>query len=193
MIRSLVCLSLAASLAHASYAQFSFLSSFLNPPITTTESDSAAALQRRTYSWGEVHMAVPQYEPVVRAAVDKSLQKLGWQLVPSGGSATVFALGDVRGEPELEADYTKQGGGWGAGQWGLQGLGPGWKPGYGEPTVNALGTSGSHLVIDIFDTPSHKLVFRGVLMEDISGTEKNNTKGLQKIINKTFKKFPPKK
>ncbi len=165
---------------------------FLHPSTVTVESDRSAALARRSYSWGDVHLAVAQYDGTVRAAVDKILAAKGWQLVPSGGSATLFAVGDVRGEAQLVESYSKQGGGWGAGQWGWQGLGAGWKPQFGEATVNALATAESHLVVDVFDTASHKLLFRGVMVEDVSGTEKANIKGLQKKLKAMWKKLPRK-
>jgi hypothetical protein len=49
-----------------------------------------------TYSWGTVKTSNPLNEDRVKAAVDKDLQAKGWQLVASGGSATVFANGNVK-------------------------------------------------------------------------------------------------
>lgn len=165
---------------------------FFGKDVVTVESDHAAALARRTYCWGDVHLLVAQYDSTVKAAVDKALAAKGWQLVAAGGSTTLFATGDVQGEAQLAEDYSKQGGGWGAGQWGWQGLGAGWKPQFGEATVNALATAESHLVLDIFDTSRHTLLFRGVMVEDVSGTEKANTKGLQKRLASILKKLSSK-
>ncbi len=162
---------------------------FLSPPVTL-EYDHTAPLAGRTYSWGGVRLAVPKYVPVIQGAVDKYLQARGWQLVPSGGSATVFATGDVQGIDELDQGYKEDG--WGVGQWRAQGLGPGWAPTYGQATVNALATAESHLVVDIFDTGSHKLLFRGVTGEDLSNSEKKNAKNLSGQMKRMFKKFPPK-
>ncbi len=135
-------------------------------------------------------MSVPAYEPAVRAATDKYLQARGWTLMPSGGSATVFGMGNVRGEPQIESSYAQ--GGWGAGQWGPQGLGPGWSPNFGQAAATALSTPESHLVLDIFDRPSRRLLFRGVAAEDLSGTEKQNTKRITGSVKQMFRKFPPK-
>ncbi len=162
---------------------------FLSPRVTI-EYDHAAPLSRRTYSWGGVRLAVPKYGTAIQGAADKYLQARGWQLLPSGGSATVFATGDVQGIEELDQGYGQDN--WGVGQWGPQGLGGGWNPTYGEATVNALATAESHLVLDIFDTNSHRLLFRGVTGEDLSGTEKKNVKGLTGRVKQMFKKFPPK-
>ncbi len=165
--------------------------SLLHPVQITTEYDHSAHLAGRTYSWGRVTMQVPGYQDVVKAAVDKNLRARGWQLVPTGGSATIFATGDISSEPQMTAFYSGPGAGWGQG-WGAQGWGPGWKPGYGEPTWNALSRAGNNLVIDIWDTSSRQLLFRGVMDDDLSGVEKKNTKGLEQSLKKMFKKFPPK-
>ncbi len=161
-------------------------------PKVTTEDDRSAPLVRQTYSWGRVHMETPLYEPTVRAAVDKDLQARGWQLVPSGGSVAVYATGDIRSEAQLESIYGKQGPAWAAGQWGAHGLGPGWKPFYGEATNVALSTAESHLVVDFFDAQNHRLLFRGVAPDRLSGSRKQNTQGLEKALKLMFKKFPPK-
>ncbi len=163
---------------------------FLTPKVTT-EYDRAAPLARRTYSWGGMHMEVPSYEPTVRAAMDRDLAKRGWLLAPSGGSLTLFAMGGIRSEAELESGYAKQNPAWSP-RWSAQGWGSGWKPFYGEATVAALGSAESHLVVDIFDTSTHQLLFRGIAPDHLSRSEKQNTKNLQKALKLMFKKFPPK-
>ncbi len=163
---------------------------FLTPSVTI-EYDHTAQFAHRTYSWGVLEMAAPTYEPAVHAAVDKGLRQRGWQLVPSGGSATVFVLGDVRGEDQVKAFYAAKGGGFKQ-DWGPEGLGAGWKPYYGNATINALSLPQNNLMIDIFDTASHQLIFRGVTEDDLSRTEKKNTKRLEKYIKQVFKEFPKK-
>ncbi len=159
----------------------------------TTEYDHAALLAGRTYSWGGLHMDASQYEPAVRAAADKYLQARGWQLVSTGGSTEVWGNGNIRGEAQLETFYAQQGDGWGAGQWSPQGLGPGWAPGFGQATTSAVATPENHLVLDIFDAGSRRLVFRGVTAVDFSGSDKQNQKQLAGSLKTMFKKFPPKK
>ena len=157
-----------------------------------TEYDHSAQLVRRTYSWGDLRMEVPLYTSVIRAAVDKNLAARGWQLVATGGSTTIFGTGNVRSETQLDDFYKSTGAGW-AQNWGWNGWGPGWKPGYGEFTSNGMNRPESHLVLDIFDTGSHKLLFRGVMAADFSSTQKKIEKKFQTNLKKMFKKFPPKK
>ena len=189
--------TLAAGLfAGTASAEVQFLGLILPPPAVTIEYDHSAPLVRRSYSWGTIHMAVPQYVGTVRAAIDANLQKRGWQLMPSGGSTTIFAHGDIRGEAQLLATYSGSGEG-AAGHWlqswTAQGFGPGWKPYYGEAVLNALDVPENNLVVDIFDSSDHRLLFRGVMQDELSAPEKQTTKTLTKTIKRMFSKFPPKK
>ena len=81
--------------------------------------------------------------------IDSQLSAKGWSKVPSGGDASISAFGASHTQPRLETYYTTLGGGW---FWN----------GFGDTvattTVEAepVGT----LVVDIFDTPSKKLIWR---------------------------------
>jgi uncharacterized protein DUF4136 len=139
-----------------------------------------------TYSWGTVKTSNPLNEDRVKAAVDKDLQARGWQLVATGGSATVFATGNVKNEQEAETMYDGMGGGWG-------GFGGGFgMDGFGEADTTVENQRVGHLVVDIFDASSHHLLFRGVADDDLSNKASKNTKNLDKDISDMLKKFPPK-
>ncbi len=186
-------LALAATLCARSLpAQVQILGLVVPPPSVATEYDHSVPLARRSYSWGDVQMAVPQYAGTVRAAVDANLQKRGWQLVPSGGSVVVFAHGDIRDEAQLAKIYSASGASW-IQPWTAQGLGSGWKPFYGESVFNALNVPENNLVVDMFDSTGRHLLFRGVMQDELSAPEKQTTKVLTKTIKRMFSKFPPKK
>ena len=173
--------------AHASIEHF--LSRLVFPIQVTTEYDRTARAGAKTYSWGAATMAVAQYTAVVRADVDRDLQKKGWQLVASDGAVTIFAQGDVQGSSVLESYYQKLNAGWGEG-WGGQGWGPGWKPLYGEATTVALNVPGNNLVIDMFDTNSHQLIFRSVAQEELWTKDKTTRQYLSDSVKKMLKKLP---
>ena len=132
-----------------------------------TDSDKHADFSRiHNYCWGQVSTANPMFEQGVKDAVDKSLQARGWQQ-SSGGNceAEIFAKGNVHNQTELQTYYTGLGGGWG-GRWGWGGWGwrdGWWGPGMGETTTTTEVTKpvGS-LVIDVFDSLSKNLIFRGI-------------------------------
>ena len=86
-----------------------------------TDYDKHADFSRiHTYSWGNVSTANPLFVNRVKEAVNKDLQEKGWQLVQSGGDATVFAKGEVHDQQELQTFYSGFPGGWG-GRWGWGG------------------------------------------------------------------------
>ena len=147
-----------------------------------------------TYSWGQVKTNRPFFAQRIRREVDRDLQRRGWQLVPSGGDTTVFANGDVHNEQEMETYYNGYGGGWGGGWgWGGWGWGGGWGPGgFGNTVTQPINLRESHLVIDIFQSGNHKLLFRGVADNNLSNNATNNTHQLFKDIDKMFQHFPPK-
>lgn len=152
---------------------------------------AAAPGMHATYSWGLVRVAVRQYQAPIEAAVEKNLASRGWQLVPSGGSATVFVLGDIKNAEQLEAVYKNFDHGWAPPEWSAHGRGRGWKKSaYGEVDSVVLGNPGNKLIIDIFDSSTHQLLLRAVAENELSNTEKKNVKLLDKTIHKMLKKLP---
>jgi hypothetical protein len=160
--------------------------------VRTDYDHGANFLNHHTYSWGSVKASNPLNEDRVKAAIEKDLQAKGWQLVASGGNATVFATDNVKSEREAETMYDGIGGGWGWGGWGGFGGGFG-MGGFGEANTTEENQRVGHLVVDIFDVSSHHLLFRGVADDDLSNKASKNTKNLDKDVNDMFKKFPPKR
>ena len=148
-----------------------------------------------SYSWGKVQTTDPFYVDRIKQAVDQQLQSKGWQLMPSGGSVTVFATDNVHNHQETQTFYNGFGGGWGGGWgWGGWGWGGGWAagPGFGEATTTTSNQPVANVVIDLFDTSSKGLLWRGLATQDLSNNSDKNTKSLASDIGKMFKGFPPK-
>lgn len=159
-----------------------------------TDYDHKANLaQFNTYSWGTVKASNPLNEDRIKAAVNSDLQAKGWQLVPSGGKATVFATDTVKTERQMETMYDGMGGGWGGGWgwggWGGFGGGFG-SDGFGDATTTEQDQRVGHLVVDIFNSANQRLLFRGVANKDLSNNSEKNTKNLGKDVHDMFKKFP---
>ena len=190
--RSFLLIAASAVLASAPPAHASikhFLSRLIHPIQVTTEYDRNARSGPKTYSWGAATMAVPQYTAFVKEDVERDLQKRGWQPVATGGAVTLFLQGDVQGSAALEAYYQKLNAGWGEG-WGEHGWGLGWKPWYGEATTVALNVPGNNLVIDMFDSRSHRLIFRSVAQEELWTNEKTARRYLLDSTKKMLNKLP---
>jgi hypothetical protein len=149
--------------------------------------------QYHTYSWGKVQTSNPFYVDRIQQAVDKQLQAKGWQKVDSNGSVTIFSSDNVHNQKEVETIYNGWGGGWGGGWgWGGWGWGIGYPGGFGDATTTTSNQPVAHLMVDIFDGNSKKLLWRGLATEDLSNNSAKNTKSLDSDINNMFKKFPPK-
>ncbi len=147
--------------------------------------------QYHTYSWGGVKTTNPLYVSRIRDEVNKELQAKGWQMVPNGGSTTVFATGQVHNEKQLQTMYNGFGPGWGGG-WGWGGWGWGGGGGLGEETTTTTKQPVANVVIDIFASSDKKLLWRGILTRDVSDNSGKNIKNVDKDIDKLFKDFPPK-
>jgi hypothetical protein len=146
-----------------------------------TDYDHAANFsQYHTYSWGRVHATDPLFEDRIRASVNRALQAKGWQEVPSGGDATVTAIAGRKDKAEYTTFYDGFGPGWG---W------HGWGPQMATTSVDniPIGT----LVVDIYDSSSHHLVWRGMAHDQLSDKPEKNTEKLDKAVDKLFDKFPP--
>lgn len=153
-----------------------------------------------TYSWGKVQTTDPFYVARIQQAVNQQLQSKGWQLAPSGGSVTIFATDNLHNQQETQTMYNglgggPWGGGWGGGWgWGGWGWGGGWAGpgGLGEATTTTTTQPVSNLVIDLFESSSKNLLWRGLATQNLSTNAARNTKSLDNDIANMFKGFPPK-
>jgi hypothetical protein len=152
--------------------------------------------QFNTYSWGKVQTSNPFFVNRIQHAVDGELQAKGWQLIPTGGSVTVFATDNIHNQQEVQTMYDNMGIGWGGGWgWGGWGWGGGWGgPGFGTgiATSSTVDHNIGNLVIDFFDGNSKKLLWRGLSTENLSSNANKNTKMVDGDIKNMFKSFPPK-
>jgi hypothetical protein len=48
-----------------------------------------------------------------------------------------------------------------------------------------------HLVVDLFDSQSKELIWRGISSAELSNNPDKNRKKLDNDVQKMFKKFPP--
>lgn len=135
----------------------------------------------KTYSWIEVKAGDPLWVDRIEAAVDSQLVAKGWSRVNGGGDASVCAFASTRAQPRLETFYTGFGGGW---RW--RGFGDGFA--YTEINTIPIGT----LVVDIFDSASKQLIWRGNAEDAMSEKPEKNEKKMEKAVEEMFKHFPEK-
>lgn len=147
----------------------------------STDFDHHADFGRyHTYSWIGAHAGNSLWQERIMNAVDGQLAAKGWTKVPSGGDATVSAFGHLSERDTLETYYT------GFPGWGWRG----WA-GMGSATTEVVPEKVGNLTVDIFDSGSKQLIFRGRASEAVSSKPDKNEKKMEEAVDKMFKHFPP--
>ena len=151
--------------------------------VKTDYDRSADFSQYKTYSWEHVKTQDPLYVDRIKNSVNAVLAARGWTQVDSGGDVSIVAMEITRAQQTLNTFYNGFGGGWG---WRRFGGG-----GFGEATTTTETYKVGTLVIDLFDTKTKKLLWRGTSSGTLSNNSDKNIKNLDKEVEKLFKQFPP--
>ena len=136
--------------------------------------------QYKTYSWLKVQAGDSLWEDRIRQDIDAQLTAKGWTKVDANGSATIAAFQSTQNQQTLDTFYDGFGGGW---RW--RGMGDSMATTTTE--ITKVGT----LVVDIFDSQSQKLIWRGKQSDALSSNSEKNTEKLAKDLGTLFKHFPP--
>jgi Domain of unknown function (DUF4136) len=128
--------------------------------------------------WGN-----PTNEEYAKDEVAKQLTAKGWTQTPDESSANVLVVihGATQDKKSLESFYS----GTGVGNYG-------WAGPAGVTSTREVEYRVGTGVVDIFDTKTKKLLFRGVGEDQISQKGEKNQKKIENGIEKMFTDFPPK-
>jgi hypothetical protein len=122
-------------------------------------------------------------DPIMRrrvvGTINAQLTSKGWQLVTEGADVGIIANGATRHEHTLETFYS------GFGGWRWRGWGVGMATTI--PETYEVGT----LIVDLFDTKTKQVVWRGTATETLPEKPEKTAEKLNKAVEKMFKKFPP--
>jgi hypothetical protein len=145
-----------------------------------TDYDRKADFSRyKTYSWQKVQTRDPLLVDRIEEAVNAALTAKGWTPVESGGNVAIVAIEMTHNQRTLNTFYDGFGGGW---RWG---------GGFGNATTTVENYKVGTLVVDLFDTNTKKLVWRGSSSDTLSDKSDKNIKNLDKGVQKMFDHFPP--
>ena len=147
--------------------------------VKTDYDRSANFNQYKTYSWANVKTKDPLLVNRIKSAVNSTLAAKGLTQVDSGGDLTINAMEITKNQQTLNTFY--DGGFGGRWRWG----------GFRNATTTTETYKVGTLVVDLFDTQSKELVFRGSSSDTISNNSDKNIKNLNKGVEKVFKHFPP--
>jgi Domain of unknown function (DUF4136) len=137
----------------------------------------------KTYSWEQVKSKDALDVDRIKAAVNAVLAAKGWTQVDTGGDVSIVAMEITRNQQTLNTFYDGFGGGWG---WRRFGAG-----GFGDSTTTTETYKVGTVVVDLFDTHTKQLVWRGASSDTLSNNSDKNIKNLDKGVDKMFRKFPP--
>lgn len=151
--------------------------------VKTDYDRNANFAQYKTYSWEQVKTKDPLDVDRIKSAVNSELTAKGWTQVDSGGDVSIIAMEITHEQQSLNTFYDGFGGGW-----GWRGFGGG---GFGEATTTTDTYKVGTLVIDLFDTKTKNLLWRGSASDTLSNNSSKNIKNLDKGADKLFKIFPP--
>jgi hypothetical protein len=151
--------------------------------VKTDYDRNANFTQYKTYSWEQVKTKDPLDVDRIKAAVNGALAAKGWAQMESGGDVSIVAMEITRNQQTLNTFYDGLGGGWG---WRRFGGG-----GFGEATTTTETYKVGTVVVDLFDTKTKQLIWRGASSDTLSNNSDKNIKNLDKGVEKMFKNFPP--
>jgi hypothetical protein len=141
---------------------FLFATALSAQHVKTHYDRSANFAQYKTYSWEQVKTREPLDVDRIKSAVNAALAAKGWTRVESGGDVWIVAI---------------------EGGWRWRGFGA-----FG-PTTDTY--EDRTLTVDLVDTKTKKLLWRGSSTDRLSDNSDKNTKNLDKGVEKLFKMFPP--
>ena len=165
--------------AFIAIAMFFFLTAASFAQQVKTDYDRSVNFsQYQTYSWEKVETQDPLWVSRIKSAVDADLTAKGWTQAPSGGNISLVAMETTKNQQTLDTFYNGFGGGW---RWG----------GFGNATTTVDNYQVGTLVLDMFDTQTKKLVWRGSASDTLSDKTDKNINNLDKGVQKMLKHFPP--
>jgi hypothetical protein len=150
--------------------------------VTIDYDHSVNFLKFKTYTWAKVHADDPSVEGRITLALDRDMAGRYMSQASMGGDVTVTAVesSDKAGYASFynEISHFNWQRGWGSG--GL------------TDTISSLDSiPAGTLVIDMYDTKSHKILWRGTIEEPASNGLMNVIKA-DKAVTTLIGKYPPK-
>jgi hypothetical protein len=156
-----------------------FATASFGQEVKTDYDRSADFSKYRTYCWERVETKDPLWIDRIKAAVSAVLSAKGWKEVASGGDVSIIAMEMAKDHQTLNTFYDGFGGGWF------------WGGGFGDSTTTVDTYRVGTLVVDLFDTNTKRLIWRGSSSDTLSGKSDKNIKNLDKGVRKMFDHFPP--
>jgi hypothetical protein len=178
-------ISIAKSLAIALFGVAMTSASVLAQTVTIDYDHSVNFLKFKTYTWEKVHATDPSVEDRITIAVKRDMGGRYMTEVSKGGDVTLTAVEATQDKQEFTTFYNSLGDyAWQRG-WGSSG--------FLDSQASLQDIPVDTLVIDMYDTKSHKLLWRGtVTLPAADASSKEADQKFDKAVTMLISKYPPK-
>jgi hypothetical protein len=141
-------------------------------------------LKIKTYTWAKVHATDPAVEQRITLALNRAMSGRYMTEKAKDGDVMVTAVEASKDKQEYADFYNSLGDYAWQRPWGSGGLMDA-QPGLADLPLRTL-------VVDMYDTKTHKLVWRGVVTEPAAKSEDQMGQEMDKAVTQLIGKYPPK-
>lgn len=141
-------------------------------------------IKYKSYTLQKVHATDPNVEQAITIAVDRDLANRYLHPDSTKGDLIIAVVEATQDKQEYATFYDGLGGlawqrGWGSG-------------GFLDTAATVQDIPTGTLVIDMWDRKTQKLIWRGTVTEDLTGSEDKKGEKMDKAVNQLVAQFPPK-
>jgi len=138
----------------------------------------------RTYTWDKVHATDPSVEERITIALNRDMSGRYMTETSKGGDVTITAVEATQDKQEFTDFYNSLGDFTWQRSWG--------SAGFLDSPAALTDIPLDTLVVDMYDTKTHKLLWRGAVTEPEAKSEDKNDQKIDKAVTLLIGKYPPK-
>jgi hypothetical protein len=140
-------------------------------------------LKFRTYAWAKIQATDPSVEDRITIALNRNMAGRYMTEESKGADITITAVEATQDKQEFATFYS------GVVDYPWQRP---WGSGFLDSQATLQDIPLDTLVIDMYDTKSHKLLWRGTVTEPVAGSQDKNDQKIDKAVTLLIGKYPPK-
>lgn len=176
--------SIAKSLAGALFGIALAGAPLIAQTVTIDYDHSVNFAKFKTYTWEKVHATDPGVEDRITIAVNRDMGGRYMTEVSKGGNVTITAVDATQSKQEFSTFYDSLGSDY---NWQRS-----WGSGFLDSEAGLQDIPLNTLIIDMYDTKTHKLLWRGTVTEPMTGSEDKKDNTIDKAVTMLIGKYPPK-
>jgi len=176
--------SIARVFATALFAAAMAAAPVLAQTVTIDYDHTVNFLKFRTYTWDKVHATDPTVEDRITIALNRDMTGRYMTEVAKGGDVTIAAVEATQDKQEFTTFYNSLGDftwqrGWGS-------------AGFLDAQASLNDVPLDTLIVDMYDTKTHKLLWRGTVTESVASSQDKNDQKIDRAVTLLISKYPPK-